>query len=130
MKAARRPTGTWRYMLHSDRELKPEDQSVFVLKPLTQFERMEVWDDLNWLETDSTGAQVVRPRANRQAYQLCLSNIASIENFPAGSPQKWPENGDVEGKKKYLELLDDLSILLIGTEIRQKSTLEEEVKNS
>lgn len=129
MKATTRPRGSWRYVLPSDRTLKPEEQSVFILKPLEQGERMVMFDDLNWLELDTAGNRILRPRANQQAYQLCLSNIESIENFPAGKPEKWPEANDVEGRKKILDMLDDLSILLIGTEIRQHSGLEEEAKN-
>jgi hypothetical protein len=114
MLATKRPTGTWRFIPPEDRKKKPKDQTVFVLSPLTQNERMEVWDTLKVVEQDAQGNRTIRSRSYQQA---------------AGKPKPWPKNGSEEEKAQYLDALDDLSILVIGMEIRNHSTLEEEAKN-
>jgi hypothetical protein len=129
MLATKRPTGTWRFIPPQDRKLKKEKQTTFVLSPLTQAERMSVWDNLKWVEQDEAGNRTIKSRSYQQALELCIGHIEDVENFPAGKPQAWPKNGDIEGKLKYLDQLDDVSILVIGSEIRNHSTLEEEAKN-
>lgn len=129
MQATKRPTGTWRFIPPEDRKAKKEKQTVFVLSPLSQAERMAAWDNLKWVEQDETGNRVIRSRAYQEALKLCLDHIEEVENFPAGKPEQWPKNGDVEGKLAFLDKLDDVSILVIGSEIRNHSSLEEEAKN-
>lgn len=129
MLATKRPTGTWRFIPPEDRKLKKEKQSTFVLSPLSQGERMSVWDNLKWVEQDAAGNRTIKSRSYQQALELCLSHVEDIENFPAGKPKLWPKNGDVEEKLQYLDQLDDVSILVIGSEIRNHSSLEEEEKN-
>lgn len=129
MKAIKRPSGSWRFVPPADQRLKTEEQTVFVLNPLTQGERMVVWDELRWSEVLPDGTRNIRSRANQQAYELCLAQIGAIENFPAGAPKAWPKNGSDEEKRAYLDQIDDVTILLVGSEIREHSSLEDEVKN-
>lgn len=130
MLATKRPSGSWRFIPPEDRKLKKEKQTVFVLSPLTQNERMEVWDGLKWVEEDTAGNRAIRSRAYQQALELCIAHIEDVENFPADKPKPWPKNGSpVADKALYLDLLDDVSILILGNEIRNHSTLEEEAKN-
>jgi hypothetical protein len=129
MLATKRPTGTWRFIPPEDRKLKKEKQSVFVLSPLSQGERMSAWDNLKWVEQDVAGNRTVRSRAYQQALELALAHIEDVENFPAGKPEPWPRTGTLEEKAAYLDKMDDVSILVIGSEIRNHSSLEEEAKN-
>lgn len=124
MKPVKRSFGTWKFIPPSDRNLPAAEQTTFVLKPLTQLQRMEVWDNLRWVNAD--GTQV--PRAFVQARELCLSNIESIQNFPVGDPRPWPES--MKDRAEYLDQLDDMDVLIIGNEIRDHSGLDEEIKNS
>jgi hypothetical protein len=129
MLATKRPTGTWRFIPPEDRKLKKEKQTTFVLSPLTQLERMEVWDTLKVVEQDAQGNRTIRSRSYQQALELCVAHIEDVENFPAGKPKPWPKNGSEEEKAEYLDAFGDLSVLVIGMEIRNHSTLEEEAKN-
>jgi hypothetical protein len=129
MLATKRPTGTWRFIPPEDRKKKAKEQTVFVLSPLSQGERMAVWDNLKWIEQDTAGNRTIRSRSYQQALELCIAHIEDVENFPAGKPLPWPKTGSMEEKAEYLDQLDDVSILVIGSEIRNHSSLEEEAKN-
>jgi hypothetical protein len=101
---------------------------VFVLSPLSQGERMAVWDNLKWIEQDTAGNRTISSRSYQQALELCIAHIEDVENFPAGKPKPWPKNG--AGREGRVPgQLDDVSILVIGSEIRNHSSLEEEAKN-
>lgn len=130
MLATKRPTGTWRFIPPEDRTLPKERQSVFILSPLTQAERMRAWDNLRWIDQDAAGNRTIRSRAYQEALELCIAHIEDVENFPADKPAPFPKNGSSpEEKAAYLDQLDDVSILVIGSEIRNHSSLEEEAKN-
>lgn len=124
MKPARRSLGSWRFVPPSDKGLPAAEQTVFMLKPLTQIQRMETWDNIRWVNSDGT----MQPRAFQQARELCLSNIGSIENFPPGSAKAWPEG--MRERLEYLEQFDDMDVLIIGNEIRDHSGLDDDIKNS
>jgi hypothetical protein len=123
VKAVKRTLGSWKFVPPSDINLPTSEQSVFVLKPLTQLQRMEVWDNLKWVNQDGT----MQPRGFQQARELCLKNIESIVNFPVGDPQPWPES--IADRATYLEQVDDMDVMIIGNEIRDHSGLGEEEKN-
>lgn len=124
MKAAKRALGSWKFIPPSDKALPVAEQTVFVLKPLTQLQRMEVWDNLRWVNADGSAM----PRAFVQARELCLSNIESIQNFPPGDSKPWPES--MRERAEYLDQLDDIDVLIIGNEIRDHSGLDDDIKNS
>lgn len=129
--AARRPVEAWWYILPADRDLPAEKQSRFLLKPLTQAERMEAWDESDWVMVDGiTGDRTVRPRGFRQARELVLRNLVDVQNFPASSPKPFPKDGTPAEKATYVDQFDDIDLFLIGDEIRKHSSLEREVKNS
>lgn len=129
--AARRPIEAWWYVLPSDRDLPAEKQSRFLLKPLSQAERMEAWDESDWVSIDgTTGERTVKPRGFRQARELVIRNLVDVENFPASKPDPFPKGGSQAERTAYIEKLDDIDLFLIGDEIRKHSSLELEVKNS
>jgi hypothetical protein len=126
-----------------DRALPPEEQTVFILTPLVQGERIKVWDDASWVRQQPGGEQIIMPRTYEQAYRICVDHIADIENFPSkvksiesgvyshppGAPKQYPAAGSVDEKLRYLDQFDDLLILEVGNEIRDKSTLDFTAKN-
>jgi hypothetical protein len=128
--AVKRQTESWWYTLHSERGKPKDQQSRFRLKPLTQAERMRVWDDHNWVTVKADGESAVNSRGLQQAHALVISNLLEVENFPLDGPKAWPVEGNRKEKEAYLELLDDMDVFEIGNAIREKSTLEVEAKNS
>lgn len=129
MKAAIRQVGNWKFTFPSEEQNPPERQTVVVCRQLTQAERMLAWDNLNWTARDAQGGVTLLPRTFRLARELCLLAIESIENFPEGAPKPYPTNGTDEEKSAYLDQFPDLELLKIGQAIRNRATLEEEVKN-
>lgn len=146
MKKIIRQHGTWEYVPKADRNLPTEEQTTFVLKPLTQLERMEMWDSSSWIEHDEAGRSVIRRRSFELAREVCLSHISEVKNFPAREPlhdpgdastvigygaadhsEEWPK--DEAQRIKYLEQMDDFVILELGNEIRDHSSLTEPEKN-
>lgn len=119
----RRTFGSWQFVPPLDRKLPKAEQTTFTLKPLTQLQRMECWDNLRWVGPDG----VAQPRAFQQARELCISNIERVENFPPGDPKPWPES--MSEREKYLEQFDDMDVLIIGNEIRDHSGIGDEEKN-
>lgn len=150
MKKIIRQYGSWEYVPLDDRALPKEEQTTVVLKPLTQIERMQVWDSSSWVEQDEAGNRVLRKRSFELARELCLSHIAEVRNFPPREElfaepvegegdarrslgygpdrgQPWPT--DDAGRVAYLEQFDDFVLLEIGNEIREHSSISEEEKN-
>jgi hypothetical protein len=131
MRAFQRSLQSWEFVPPDDQKLPESERTTFVLSPLSQLERMEAWDNLNWVSNDPDGSSTIKPRAFQQAFQLCLSHIVEIRNFPAGNgeqPKPWPPTRTE--RAQYLEQFSDLDILMIGSEIRNHSALEERAKNS
>lgn len=129
-KATKRQVEAWWYVLMSEREKPKEEQSRFLCKPLTQAERMRVWDDHNWVTVDREGQSAVNSRGLQQAHALCVSQIIEVQNFPLEAPRPWPAQGSKAEKEAYLEQLDDMDVFEIGNAVREKSVLEVEAKNS
>lgn len=127
MKVAKRPAGTWVYTPASDKDLPPEKQTRVVLRQLTQAERMEAWDNLNWTQRDAEGNITILPRTFRMARELCIACIQSFENFDAATP--WPKDGSDDAKSEWLNNLPDMEMLAIGQAIRNRAFLEDEIKN-
>jgi hypothetical protein len=115
--AVKRQVESWWFVLESEKTLPPDKQSRFLLKPLTQAERLRVWDDYKWVSVDPQGGRSITPRAMQQAEQLVLSNLLETQNFPLDNPITWPASGGLEAKRKYLEMLDDMDVVEIGNAI-------------
>lgn len=126
MKVAKRPTGTWVYIPKDDAELPADQQTRITCRQLTQGERMEAWDNLNWTQRDTEGNVTLLPRTFRMARELCISCIVQVENF-ATTP--WPQYGSDEEKGAWLDNLPDMEMLAIGQAIRSRAFLEDEIKN-
>jgi hypothetical protein len=127
MKVAKRPVGSWTYIPKEDRELPADKQTRVICRQLSQAERMESWDNLNWTQRDTEGNVTLLPRTFQLARQLCINCIIGIENFD--SPTPWPAMGSDEEKGAWLDNIPDMEMLGIGQAIRQRAFLEDEIKN-
>jgi hypothetical protein len=130
MKKVKRLAGSWTFILARDRAegVKPEDQTVFRLRPMTGPERDVVKDDVSRTVLQEDGLSAVVTREQQVARRICLEHIESVQNFPAGAAEPWPD--DREARAHYLEMLDDAAVFEIGEEIFTKSTIGEPEKNS
>ena len=128
--ATKRQVEAWWYVLVSEREKPMNEQSKFLLKPLTQGERMRVWDDSSWVAIAKDGSRSITARGFQQAHEILMSNLVETQNFPLDGVKAWPANGSGADREAYLEMLADLDVFELGDVIRNRSTLGPEVKNS
>lgn len=124
----KRPASSWTYVLSVDEDKPVEEQSRFLLRPLTVSERAAIRDDIARVHTAADGSQVTTTRTYGQGIEIVLEHVVSIENFPAGAPEPWPEA--IAERRRYLEGLDDAWIQEIANEVWAKSTIANELKNS
>jgi hypothetical protein len=118
-------------VLKGDRDLPLDQQTRFILRPLSQAEQVAAEDEVYYLAFDGTGTKSHVSREKRVARQLALSHIEAIENFPVGAPKPWPS--DPEKRDEYLEQLRSEDVLEVGNEIFTRSKLgaeAEALKNS
>jgi hypothetical protein len=127
-KAVKRTAESWHYVLKADRELPPEQQTTFTLRPLTQGERAWVSDNIARTHFKPDGSRESVGRTHQLTRDLCLTNIEAVENFPAGENRKWPEGR--EDRERFLEDLDDAALLEVGNEIWIRSSMGPAEKNS
>jgi hypothetical protein len=128
-KKQQRPVGTWRYILRAERTLPPEEQTVFVLRPLTQLERADVKDNMVRIHHQADGGVMKQQRDARILVELCTSHIHAVENFPVGgTPEPWPD--DPAARLAYLDFLDDADVQEVGDEIWVRSSIGQPEKNS
>lgn len=127
-RATPRLAESWSYVLRDDRALDPSEQSVFRLNPMTQADRLVVLDDAARRVELPDGSTVVKTRQRQVSLEICLSQIAAIDNFPAGAPKPWP--ADEIAQRQYLEQLDDEYIKELGEEIFTRSSIGVLEKNS
>lgn len=129
-KATRRSVESFQFVLDEDKALPVEEQSTFVLRPLTQAEQMVALDELTTesRSIERPGERIVKSRSWQQAYGLCLSHIEDVQNFPAGDPKPWPK--DQKERREYLALLSDTQVFQVGCAIRDRAYVEEAAKNS
>jgi hypothetical protein len=123
------PAERWTYVLEADRTLPIEQQSRFTLRPLSMAERAAARDNLARVHI-AHGERVITHRDRSLAFELALSHIASIENFPAGEPKPWPVDEPLSARASYLELLGDEAVREIGNEIFDRSVAPPAAKNS
>jgi hypothetical protein len=119
MKASTRPPMSWRYVPLRDRGLPAEEQTAFILRPMTLPERAAAHDELARVQVAPDGTRTVQARTRQVAARLAREHVTAIENFPGGAPQPWPTTDD--DRQKYLELLDDDVVLELGNEIYERS---------
>jgi hypothetical protein len=123
-----RPAQSWTYILDDDRDLPDAEQSRFTLRPLTQQERAVIRDEIGRIETGKDGTKSVISRSYRQGIEIVLDAIVSIENFPAGAPQPWPD--DRQQRRQYIDMLSDHYVQELANEAWFKSVAGDDVKNS
>jgi hypothetical protein len=120
-KSRKRPAEAWVFVLEADTQLPLDQQTRFTLRPMTHAERAAVRDDLAREERQRDGTTATVARTRQQAYAIALAHIVSVENFPVGAPQAWPN--DRAAQERYLEQLEDDDVLEIGNEVWARSTL-------
>lgn len=120
-KTIKRTAEAWTYVLVTDRALPIDQQTRFVLKPLTHVERATVRDSLSRLQIDAAGTKALLDRTRQEAFGLALSNIVAVENFPVGEARAWPAKK--ADREAFLDQLDDDDVLEIGNEIWERSKL-------
>jgi hypothetical protein len=125
----KRSAETWRHVLTRDLGLPPEEQTTFVLRPLTQVERAEARDNLARIHALPDGATATVTRTHRLSLDLVLSNTVAVENFrnDKGVVLPWPEERDA--RLVYLDGLEDEDVKEVGNEIWVHSTLGGDAKN-
>ena len=135
---AKRPAAAWWFVLKAERDRPKEEQTRFLLDPLTGPERMDVWDKLaGRAALDGRGLE---PQTFRTARELCIAKIRDIQNFPSAKPngdgtyadqsEPYPVHGNREEKAAYIDQFDEFDIVEIGHEIRDQSSLSPQLKNS
>ena len=102
---------SWWYVLEDDRELPKEEQSRFLLRPLSVSERARIYDDI-------IGDQ---NRTYQGALDLMYTHVERIENFPAGAAEPWPATR--KEREKYLATFPLTYMAQIGGEIIGKAGL-------
>lgn len=118
------------YVLRGDRALPPAEQSTFRFRPLTQAERVRILDGMEVVLVDpSTRTRSIKPCGVQQAYDAVLLSLVAADNFPAGAAEPYPIDKGREACVKYLEGLDDLSVLELGNYVIDRATLGPPEKN-
>lgn len=116
-----RLVGAWTYVLLSDRTLPAEKISRFTLRPLSSGERDFYRDHMSRTVKAPNGTEEKINNTAQMARALCLTHIESVENFPAGSPRRWPP--DPDAREEYLDRLEDGHVIELGVEIFTRSFL-------
>lgn len=127
---SQRPVEPFWFTPPADRTLPPAQQSRFRFRPMKQHERMEFMDNTEVVTEDGTGSRQLRFRNFAQALEIVLLTLIETDNFPAGEPEKYPNDGSRAEKARYLEGLEDSLIYVLGQEVFNHSTLGQDSKNS
>jgi hypothetical protein len=116
---------------HEDRDRPAAEQTIFVLSPLSQAERMAVWDDGSWIRVESDGSKVIAQRGYQQALEMVRTHVVDVQNLQDadGNVLPFPKDGTPAERAKFLECLDDVDVLIIGQYIRDRSSIGEPEKN-
>jgi hypothetical protein len=120
-RAVKRPAESWTYILRDDRELSADEQSVWTLKPMTHIERAEALDNLVRTHIGAGGEKTVISRSKQQAFEIVLTHLVAVRNFPARAGKPWPAK-ETE-RVAYIEQMDDAHVRELADEIFDKSTL-------
>lgn len=128
MKRITRSAASWTFVPPSDRDLPPEQQTTFTLRPLTITERAHYHDNLTRTSANGDGGSVVLSRTRQVSVEIVLNQVIAIENFPVGAPEPWPK--ELDARITYLEKFDDDDLEAIADEIWLRSKLGVPEKNS
>lgn len=121
MKSLKIAGTTIRYVPRDDRALPPEEQTTFLLTPLTLDERAGAYDTISTTVLDPSGTQTQRSGVWRQSVELFVTHVIGIENFPAGAPEPWPATR--EARLTYMEQIDILIIGEVATVLRDAAAM-------
>lgn len=129
-KKSQRPVEPFWVTPPADRALPPAEQSRFKFRPLKQHERMEFMDNVEVITEDGTGSRQLRFRNFTQALEIVLLTLIETDNFPAGEPAKYSRDDTRSERARYLEVMEDSLIYVLGQEVFNHSTLGQDSKNS
>lgn len=129
-KKSERPVEPFWFVLPADQKLPAGEQSRWRFRPLTQAERMDLLDNTEVITLDGTGTRQLRLRNFSQAREIVLLTLVETENFPAGASEKYQRDGSREDKSRYVEMLEDSDVLILGTHVFEHSSLGVDSKKS
>lgn len=127
-KAKKRSAESFSYILESDRALPADQQTRFMLRPLTSAERHSLFSRATErIELPEGGTRVIS-HTLALAREVCLDHIESIDRFPTDAPKPWPaKRGE---REMYLDQFADLDLVELYNELFKRSWIGDEEKNS
>jgi hypothetical protein len=126
-KAKKRSAESFAYVLEKDRELPPDQQTRFMLRPLTTGERHSLFERATERIEVPGGVRVISHTLSI-AREVCRDHIESIDRFPSDKPVPWPQK--TKERDEYLDQFDDLDLVEIYNELFRRSWVGDEEKNS
>jgi hypothetical protein len=123
-----RATAAFTYVLIGDRELPPEQQTEFVLRPMTVDEHAAAHDGLVRTVYDKDGNRTIVQRTRQQGVAIALEHIVDVHNFPVDKPQPWPE--ERAKRRDFLSLMMPGDVQEVAAEVMRRADVGVEEKNS
>lgn len=134
MQPIKRATETWTFIHESDRDLPPDQQTIFTLEPLSLPEEMAVIEAQQAIATDPvTQERIVRDRKWTAALEVFCGHVVAIDNFPPGAngqAKKWPREGTPQERVEFAGQFSSVTIYDIAKEIFNRGLLSADAKNS
>ncbi len=116
------------YVLDADKNLSPDEQTIFTFRPMAQKERAAVLDASNTVTFDKEGNRQLSERNFTQGREIVLAHLIRVQNFPVGEPKEWPK--DRKAQEQYLDDLSEVDLMFLGNAVIQHSVLQPLEKNS
>lgn len=119
MQKATRKAEVFTLVPEEDKGKPPEQQVTFHVRPLTQSERMHMYDEMSVTEIKGDGTRVRHDRSWQQARELVRDHVIDIAGTNGMGP--WPVSET--DRETFLEQLDDFVVFEIGNEIRERAAM-------
>lgn len=117
MQKATRSAEVFTLVPKDDQSKPPAEQVTFHVRPLTQAERMHMYDEMVVTELKPDGARIRHDRSWQQARELVRDHVVQIDG--TNGLGKWPVS-EAE-REAFLEQLDDFVVFEVGNEIRERA---------
>jgi hypothetical protein len=127
-KHIKRPAESFTYVLVGDRDLPADQQTEFLLRPMTVGEYAAAQDDIARTVVAVDGTRTVIQRGRQAGVAVALAHIVEVRNFPVGSAQPWPK--DSVERERYLSQMLPEDVQEIAAATFRRSRLGDEEKNS
>lgn len=119
MQKATKSAEVFKLVPKEDQSKPPSEQATFHVRPLTQAERMHMYDEMHVVEHKPDGRVVRHSRNWQQARELVRDHVIQIDNTNGLGP--WKADASDDEKEAYLEQIDDFVVYEIGDEIRDRA---------